>query len=55
MDELEKSKAEREARDSARSRISSSHTSEELAERAVKLYLITGDREQRRGNEGKDK
>lgn len=41
MNDIESAKAAREARSSAGNWVSSSHTTAELAERAIRLYLAT--------------
>lgn len=54
MNDMDNAKAAREARESVKSRLSSPHGSEDLAERAVKLYLVTQNREEQHDKDDHD-
>ncbi|MTD54586.1 hypothetical protein [Amycolatopsis pithecellobii] len=54
MNDRENARAAREARESAAERVSS-HTAEQLAERAIKQYLLSRARDDQRVEDDKDK
>ena len=54
MNDMDNARAERAAPESVKSRLSAPHTIKDLAERAIKLHLVTQDREHRHEKEDHD-
>ena len=54
MSDIESAKAAREARESARERAASGHTTEELADCAIRLHLLTEELEREKAEKHGD-